>query len=59
MTTMAALDRVVYHSVILDVMGVDSYQAREANDTHHTRVRAAGSAPVDHHSTQAVAPGTE
>ncbi len=30
MTTMAAIDRVVHHSVILDLMGMDSYRAREA-----------------------------
>jgi hypothetical protein len=32
MTTMAAIDRVVHHSVILDLIGMDSYRAREAND---------------------------
>ena len=32
MTTMAAIDRVVHHSVILDLMGMDSYRAKEAND---------------------------
>jgi DNA replication protein DnaC len=30
MTTMAAIDRVVHHSVILDLMSMDSYRAREA-----------------------------
>jgi DNA replication protein DnaC len=30
MTTMAAIDRVVHHSVILDLMGMESYRAREA-----------------------------
>jgi DNA replication protein DnaC len=30
MTTMAAVDRVVHHSVILDLMGLDSYRAQEA-----------------------------
>jgi DNA replication protein DnaC len=38
MTTMAAIDRVVHHSVILDLMAVDSYrahQAKEASD-HQT-----------------------
>ena len=30
MTTMAALDRVVHHSVILDMMSLDSYRARAA-----------------------------
>jgi DNA replication protein DnaC len=32
MTTMAAIDRVVHHSVILDMMAVESYRALEA---HH------------------------
>ena len=31
MTTMAAIDRVVHHSVILDLMGMDSYRAQEAS----------------------------
>ena len=30
MTTMAVIDRVVHHSVILDMMGMESYRAREA-----------------------------
>ena len=30
MTTMAAIDRVVHHSVILDLMGMDSFRAKEA-----------------------------
>jgi hypothetical protein len=30
MTTMAAIDRVVHHSVIVDMMAVDSYRAKEA-----------------------------
>ena len=34
MTTMAAIDRVVHHSVILDLMGMDSYRAREATLQH-------------------------
>lgn len=33
MTTLAAIDRVVHHSVILDMMGVQSYRAKEA--AHH------------------------
>src|SRR5919202_3823597 len=37
MTTMAAIDRVVHHSVILDLMGMDSYRAREAGD-HQSRL---------------------
>ncbi len=33
MTTLAAIDRVVHHAVILDLMGMDSYRAKEAG-TH-------------------------
>ena len=36
MTTMAALDRVVHHSVILDMMGLESYRARAAQYQQHT-----------------------
>lgn len=37
MTTMAAIDRVVHHSVILDLMGgMESYRAREAIEQQHT-----------------------
>jgi DNA replication protein DnaC len=32
MTTVAAIDRVVHHSVILDLMGVTSYRAKEAQE---------------------------
>ena len=32
MTTMAAIDRVVHHSVILDLMQVESYRARAASE---------------------------
>jgi len=31
MTTLAAIDRVVHHSVILDMMGLESYRAKEAH----------------------------
>ena len=31
MTTMAAIDRVVHHSVILDMMSLESYRAQEAS----------------------------
>ena len=34
MTTLAAIDRVVHHSVILDMMAVESYRAKEAS-AHH------------------------
>jgi len=39
---MAAIDRVVHHSVILDLMGMDSYRAREAANQHTPQP-----APVD------------
>src|SRR5436853_4152911 len=32
MTTLAAIDRVVHHAVILDLMGLDSYRAQAASD---------------------------
>jgi DNA replication protein DnaC len=34
MTTLAAIDRVVHHSVILDLMTMDSYRARAATQEH-------------------------
>jgi hypoxanthine-guanine phosphoribosyltransferase len=34
MTTMAAIDRLVHHSVILDMMSVASYRAEEASQQH-------------------------
>jgi hypothetical protein len=39
MTTMAAIDRVIHHSVILDMMEVESYRALEAN--HHQQLTQA------------------
>jgi DNA replication protein DnaC len=34
MTTMAAIDRVIHHCVILDMMTVESYRAQQANHHH-------------------------
>ncbi len=34
MTTMAAMDRVIHHSVIVDMMDVESYRAKEASHSH-------------------------
>lgn len=34
MTTLAAIDRVVHHSVILDLMSMESYRAQEATAQH-------------------------
>ncbi len=39
MTTMAAIDRVVHHSVILDMMSLESYRAKEAS-AHQRAARA-------------------
>ena len=39
MTTMAAIDRVVHHSVILDMMSLESYRAKEAS-AHQRATRA-------------------
>ena len=36
MTTMAAIDRVIHHSVILDLMEVESYRATEASKLQHS-----------------------
>ena len=41
MTTLAAIDRVVHHSVILDMMSVQSYRAREASQQHSFQEPAA------------------
>jgi len=38
MTTLAAIDRVVHHAAILDLMGMESYRAKEAK--HHQRPAA-------------------
>ena len=39
MTTMAAIDRLVHHSVILDMMSVESYRAEEASQQHLSSAR--------------------
>src|SRR6266705_4078644 len=41
MTTLAAIDRVVHHSVILDMMTVESYRAQQA---HHQQLQELGEA---------------
>lgn len=40
MTTMAAIDRVVHHSVILDLMQVESYRARAASEKQMLATKA-------------------
>ena len=37
MTTLAAIDRVVHHSVVLDLMAVESYRAKVAGAKSKTR----------------------
>jgi len=39
MTTLAAIDRLVHHSVILDMMSVESYRAEAANQHHLPETR--------------------
>lgn len=39
MTTMAAIDRLVHHSVILDMMSVESYRAEMASQQHLSSAR--------------------
>ncbi len=39
MTTMAAIDRLVHHSVILDMMSVESYRAEVASQQHLSSAR--------------------
>jgi DNA replication protein DnaC len=46
MTTMAAIDRVVHHSVILDMMSMGSYRAKQASDQHAGTNGAAAPGPV-------------
>src|SRR5450755_2962411 len=51
MTTMAAIDRLVHHSVILDMMSVESYRAEVASQQHLPSARPkrplSGRAPLD------------
>jgi DNA replication protein DnaC len=53
MTTMAAIDRVVHHSVILDLMGMDSYRAREAANQHAPQSPADREPPAETDQEQA------
>jgi DNA replication protein DnaC len=56
MTTMAAVDRVVHHAVILDLMGVASYRVKEANAQQGQRTDGAtGHDPVHMSREEAVA----
>jgi hypothetical protein len=56
MTTLAAIDRVVHHAMILDLMGLESYRAKEANAHQAQRTsRATGHDPVRTSTEEAVA----
>ncbi len=46
MTTLAAIDRVVHHSVILDLMAVESYRAQEAHQQQAAPSDEAARAPT-------------
>jgi DNA replication protein DnaC len=48
MTTMAAIDRVVHHSVILDLMGMDSFRAKAATTSQQTTGPPAHPATIAH-----------
>jgi DNA replication protein DnaC len=54
MTTMAAIDRVVHHSVILDLMGLESYRAQEAGNGQQPRA-----GPVPARASPATEPPAE
>ena len=41
MTTLAAIDRVIHHCVILDMMAVESYRAHQASHQHLTQLEEA------------------
>jgi DNA replication protein DnaC len=53
MTTLAAIDRVVHHSVILDLMGMDSYRARQATQERTSLPRNPTEPPTDRAGGQA------
>ena len=54
-TTLAAIDRVVHHAVILDLMGLDSYRVKEANAQQGSRTNGAtGHEPVHASNEEAV-----
>src|SRR6266496_1806342 len=56
MTTMAAIDRLVHHSVILDMMSVESYRAEVASQHHLTSDRPKKSSSKQTSLTEATIP---
>ena len=51
MTTMAAIDRVVHHSVILDMMRLESYRAQAAS-AQQSAARTLVAEATDHPATE-------
>src|SRR5438876_3684119 len=56
MTTMAAIDRLVHHSVILDMMSVESYRAEVASQQHQSSDRPKKSSSKQTFPTEATTP---
>jgi DNA replication protein DnaC len=56
MTTMAAIDRLVHHSVILDMMSVESYRAEVASQQHQSFDRPKKSSSKQTFPTEATTP---
>src|SRR5205085_7542562 len=56
MTTMAAIDRLVHHSVILDMMSVESYRAEVASQQHLSSDRPKKSSSKQTPMTEATTP---
>jgi DNA replication protein DnaC len=54
MTTMAAIDRVIHHAVILDLMAMESYRAKEANGQQQQALAAMARHAEDEHEDTAV-----
>jgi DNA replication protein DnaC len=52
MTTLAAIDRVVHHSVILDLMGIDSYRAKEAGVDRQRGATSAESVAINNQKSE-------
>jgi DNA replication protein DnaC len=47
MTTVAAIDRVIHHSVILDLMGLESYRAKAATNVQQATTLLAETAQAE------------
>jgi IstB-like ATP binding protein len=56
MTTIAAIDRLVHHSVILDMMSVESYRVEAASQQHLTSARSKKASPKQPSSRETALP---